>query len=235
MNQYITNNKPNENLIYVLDYLGISIDEFLEMSDEKIISIYKKSADALNDGVMTKSGNNTKERTTPHAGGNKKTMGGGWNGTITEIGFADSGSKSRYFDIDVWGEKFGLLQFPKASKSERNEGCEGLEAKRGGSMIANTGETMGLGGASLKGEPKEKQPTGNHHPTIKPVHLMAWLVRLVSKEGDTVLDPFMGSGTTGVSATKLNRNFIGIELDKDYFEIAQKRIEAAEPKRDLFS
>jgi len=219
MNQYITNNQPNENLIYVLDYLGISIDEFLEMSDEKVISIYKRSADALNDGVMTK---HNSKNSIDDVESNVSTFGASASRKVIRI--ADSGSKSRYFDIDVWGEKHGLLQYPKASKRERNEGCEGLEFE---TKIFRPGE--GLGGQQI---PATKQ---NHHPTVKPTHLMAWLVRLVSKEGDTVLDPFMGSGTTGVSATKLNRNFIGIELDKDYFEIAQKRIEAAEPKRDLFS
>ena len=107
-----------------------------------------------------------------------------------------SKEKSRYFDIDVWGEKHGLINVPKASKKERNAGCEGLEEK------------------------------SNHHPTVKPLHLMSWLIRLVSKEGDTALDPFMGSGTTGVACKSLNRNFIGIELDPEYFKIAEKRITA---------
>ena len=64
----------------------------------------------------------------------------------------------------------------------------------------------------------------NNHPTIKPVHLMDHLVKLLSWEDHTVLDPFMGSGSTGVSAKALSRNFIGYELDAAYFDIAQKRI-----------
>ena len=55
---------------------------------------------------------------------------------------------------------------------------------------------------------------------------MAWLVRLVSKEGDTVLDPFMGSGTTGVACKKTGRNFIGIEKEPEYCRIAEERIHA---------
>ena len=74
------------------------------------------------------------------------------------------------------------------------------------------------------GELETTQRMKNHHPTVKPVHLMAWLVRLVSKEGDTVLDPFAGSGTTGVACRKLGRNFIGIEISPEYFKIAEKRI-----------
>lgn len=62
------------------------------------------------------------------------------------------------------------------------------------------------------------------HPTQKPSELVQQLIEVYSKDGDTILDPFMGSGTTGVACKNLNRNFIGIELDKDYFEIAKARI-----------
>ena len=62
------------------------------------------------------------------------------------------------------------------------------------------------------------------HPTIKPLHIIKNLIINSSLEGDTVLDCFMGSGTTGVACKELGRNFIGIEIDKNYFEIAEKRI-----------
>lgn len=62
------------------------------------------------------------------------------------------------------------------------------------------------------------------HPTQKPVKLMEDLIKVNSNENDVVLDCFMGSGTTGIACTNLNRNFIGVELDKTYFEIANKRI-----------
>lgn len=65
------------------------------------------------------------------------------------------------------------------------------------------------------------------HPTQKPVELMEYLVKTYSKEGDVVLDFTMGSGSTGVSAIKNNRNFIGIELDNDYFAMAEQRINEA--------
>jgi site-specific DNA-methyltransferase (adenine-specific) len=71
-----------------------------------------------------------------------------------------------------------------------------------------------------KGVKKEKRV----HPTQKPVRVMEWILENYSKEGDTICDPFMGSGTTGVACKKLNRNFIGIEKDPDYFKIAQYRI-----------
>ena len=63
------------------------------------------------------------------------------------------------------------------------------------------------------------------HPTIKPLDIIQNLIINSSKENDVVLDPFLGSGTTGVACKNLNRNFIGVELDKNYFEIAKKRID----------
>lgn len=65
------------------------------------------------------------------------------------------------------------------------------------------------------------------HPTQKPICLMEWLLRDFTSPGDTVLDPFMGSGTTGVACVNLGRNFIGIELDPHYCDIARARINAA--------
>lgn len=75
--------------------------------------------------------------------------------------------------------------------------------------------------------------TSNLHPTQKPVELMEYLVKTYTNKGDTVLDFTMGSGTTGIACKKLNRNFIGIELDKEYFDIAKDRIDNYKPV-DLF-
>ena len=71
---------------------------------------------------------------------------------------------------------------------------------------------------------KSSRDKANHHPTQKPLYLCDWLIKTYSNEGDTVLDCFMGSGTTGHACALLNRNFIGCELDKNYFAIAEKRI-----------
>lgn len=68
------------------------------------------------------------------------------------------------------------------------------------------------------------------HPTQKPEALMEHFVKVLSNENDTILDPFMGSGSVGVSAVKNNRNFVGIELDENYFNIATSRIK--EVKKD---
>ena len=71
---------------------------------------------------------------------------------------------------------------------------------------------------------KSSQSDMTSHPTQKPVALMEYLIKTYTNEGETVLDFTMGSGTTGVACKNLNRNFIGIELDKDYYEIAKRRI-----------
>lgn len=62
------------------------------------------------------------------------------------------------------------------------------------------------------------------HPTQKPISLMEHIIKIHTNEGDTILDPFVGSGTTGVACVNLNRSFIGIELDQNYFNIAEQRI-----------
>ena len=69
-----------------------------------------------------------------------------------------------------------------------------------------------------------KSDQGKQHPTQKPVALMEYLIKTYTNEGDTVLDFTMGSGTTGVACVNTNRKFIGIELDEEYFKIAEKRI-----------
>lgn len=68
----------------------------------------------------------------------------------------------------------------------------------------------------------------HYHPTQKPVALMVWLLEQYTGTGATILDPFMGSGTTGVACVQTGRNFIGIEIAKTYFDIAKARIEKAQ-------
>lgn len=73
-----------------------------------------------------------------------------------------------------------------------------------------------------------------NHPTQKPIELMRWCIDLVSNPGDTIFDPFMGSGTTGVACMQLGRNFIGCEIDPKYFAIAERRIHDASLQPQLF-
>jgi site-specific DNA-methyltransferase (adenine-specific) len=114
----------------------------------------------------------------------------------------DSGNASRFFK--------SIIYQAKASKSERNKGCEEIDAQ----IRVRQG---------LAGEKKDTV-SSNFHPTVKPIALMEYLVNMASREGATVLDPFMGSGPTGAACKNLKRNFIGIELDPEYFKIAEARI-----------
>ena len=75
----------------------------------------------------------------------------------------------------------------------------------------------------------------NTHPTVKPVELMKYLCRLVTPKGGTVLDPFMGSGSTGMAAKDEGFDFIGIEKEREYYEIAEARIKKTAPLMDFFS
>lgn len=82
---------------------------------------------------------------------------------------------------------------------------------------------------------KRVEPEYLLHPTEKPLSLIKQLVSNSTKQGDTILDPFMGSGTTGVACQQLNRNFIGYEISPDYFKIAEKRINEAKAQKKLGS
>jgi site-specific DNA-methyltransferase (adenine-specific)/modification methylase len=72
------------------------------------------------------------------------------------------------------------------------------------------------------------------HPTQKPILLMRWIIERTTSPGDTILDPFMGSGTTGVACVQTGRDFIGIEIDAGYFAIAERRIKDAQAQGKLF-
>ena len=123
-------------------------------------------------------------------------------------------------DVETIGDEGSAARFfycPKASKKERNFGLIDLEDKQ----------------YSFDGRKKEienpfqrnKSVAKNNHPTVKPIKLMQYLCRLITPKGGTVLDPFMGSGTTGLACKNEGFNFIGIEKEKEYFEIAKARLQ----------
>ena len=97
-------------------------------------------------------------------------------------------------------------------------------------IYANAGECPGQLFACPKAGAAEKARGGNHR-TPKPEALMRRLVEVFTSKGDTILDPFMGSGTTGVAAMDTGRKFVGFELDPQVFATAQQRIKNATPKR----
>ena len=109
----------------------------------------------------------------------------------------------------------------KASKRDRNEGLDGFEAreKRYMATANGTGET------SIGMDRFTTQPVANHHPTVKPTDLMRYLVRLITPPNGIVLDPFMGSGSTGKACAYEGFDFIGIDQSAEYVEIARARIE----------
>lgn len=111
----------------------------------------------------------------------------------------------------------------KASKADRDEGCEGLEAIHRANGNKWTDQDYRVANGE-RPPSAESGPRRNHHPTVKPTALMQYLCRLVTPPGGTVLDPFMGSGSTGKAATVNGFLFIGIERDPEYHKIAQARI-----------
>ena len=99
-----------------------------------------------------------------------------------------------------------------------------------------SGEVKNTGGASrffyCAKAAKKERGEGNVHPTVKPLKLMKYLVKLVTPPKGVVLDPFTGSGTTAIACMSTQRNFIGFEMDKGYCDIACKRIEAHKEETD---
>jgi len=131
--------------------------------------------------------------------------------TFPEVrqGFNDNGSAARFFYC------------AKTSKRDRNEGLDGFEAKRD-----HDGRAEGkVGGDNPRNRTNAEKL--NHHPTVKPTTLMQYLVRMVTPPGGTVLDPFMGSGSTGKACVYEGFNFIGIDQSAEYVEIARARIDFA--------
>jgi site-specific DNA-methyltransferase (adenine-specific) len=105
----------------------------------------------------------------------------------------------------------------KVSRREREAGCDHLPAVPL-DLFPNA-----------PNKPPRAAPTRNPHPTVKPIELMRWLVRLVTPRGGLVLDPFCGSGSTGAAAALEGRQFFGIELSPEYVQIAAARISHWEP------
>jgi hypothetical protein len=137
----------------------------------------------------------------------------------------DSGSAARFFYC------------AKANKSDRNEGLNGFEAKQtlgGGGLTAEIKEDGSYDTASAGGKyGSVKAVSQNYHPTVKPTALMRYLVRLITPPNGIVLDPFLGSGSTGKACMYEKFDFIGIEMTEEYLPIAQARIEFAQQDKEL--
>lgn len=131
----------------------------------------------------------------------------------TVMGYNDTGDFSRYFDLDAWEAQFIIT--PKPSKSEKNKGLDNfIEQKVSDGRIIENDTAFQRG----------KTPRLNTHPTVKPVSLFKYLVTMGSREGDIILDPFMGSGTTAIACEQTARHWIGIEKIPEHIEIFKARL-----------
>lgn len=127
--------------------------------------------------------------------------------------------------------------FGRRGSSARRRDCYSASDKTASKAFSRrnlTGEVVGYGdsgGASrffyVAKPGREERGDGNTHPTVKPVELMRWLVRLVTPQGGVVIDPFMGSGTTGIAVHAEHAAFVGVEREPEYFEIARRRVDDA--------
>jgi len=152
--------------------------------------------------------------------------------------YGDSGSFSRYFSLDSWwNEKvnnlpdevkktFPFLIVPKPTSEEKNDLSKKFYWFKGEQVTKPEYDTLKAEGESVS--------EGNIHPTVKPLALMSYLITLGSREGDVVLDPFLGSGTTLLACRLLIRKGIGIELSEEYAEIAKARINHVPPTLESF-
>ena len=131
-------------------------------------------------------------------------------------GHNDKGGASRFF------------YQAKVSKSERNEGLSDFEDKDSKKIAFPEKEFTGLDGSIRT---NKHFTTKNSHPTVKPVNLMAYLCRLITPPNGVVLDPFLGSGSTGIAALLEGFNFIGMEMEEEYIKIAEGRISNYESYR----
>jgi len=167
----------------------------------------------------------------------RKTDTTGGTGNSWSTSSKNVGDGNGVFDGLSGASKF--FYCAKPSKSERNAGLDELE-ETARSLVGQTHWTNECGdcgrrwpqqesvclkcGGELVRESRDPPVAKNHHPTVKPVDLMRYLCRLITPPGGVVLDPFMGSGTTGIAATNEGFHFIGIEMEEDYIDIARRRI-----------
>jgi len=154
---------------------------------------------------------------------NKGSIWGGGNSSKEVRGHNDrGGSASRFFYC------------AKASKGERNKGLEGFEKVKKNTLNSYGDQTeIEQGDGATRVGDKGSSISANFHPTVKPVKLMQYLCRLITPKEGIILDPFMGSGTTGIGAKLEGFDFIGIEMNEEYMEIAKARIDGWQIDKQL--
>ena len=182
--------------------------------DEAAAALLDEQSGVQKDGVAVKRNGSNFETNIYQSGIGKMPVG------TPDSGYGGAGGASRFFYV------------AKASRSERNKGLEGLEQKDTQKWNGEVGK-RGVGDYYPDGTLRPRTPERNIHPTVKPVQLMRYLIRLVTPKGGTVLDPFLGSGTTAVAAIEEGVAWIGCEREPEYLEIIEARVAAAQPGMDL--
>lgn len=155
------------------------------------------------------------------SGAMKRTVGAYAGESTTGFLRGSSGPQNQHGDT---GGASRFFYCAKASRSERNAGLSHLPSKQTGMMQDDAYEWPGTD----EHAPHRTKPAPNFHPCVKPIALMRWLVRMVTPPDGVILDPFLGSGTTGVAARTEGFRFIGIEQNPGYAEIARARIAHAD-------
>lgn len=151
-----------------------------------------------------------------HGAGNKKTRKAGDGKESNSMFGIEAGAPTIHYDHGEDSSKASRFFYvAKASKSERNQGLDHFPKKEVHSYGSGIGEGL---------DPNAPSVDSNFHPTVKPIKLMTYLCRLITPPNGIVLDPFMGSGSTGVAAAKEGFGFVGIEREEQYFEICKARI-----------
>ena len=175
-------------------------------------------------------------------------------------GCGDSGSPNRFYDLDRWAEKRGLtlaetlegdlsafFDVPKPATSEKEEGLEEFEGKIKPIATTNNRKCKICGRQQISGNPcrcpkpdweiiaRNRETTvKNFHPTTKPILLFSYLAELFCQPKGIILDPFMGSGTSGIACMKMGKGFVGIERELEYFKIAKERLKQYTEQQSLF-
>ena len=209
----------------------------------------RNSNPVMNGGKYAQNENADRKKTTPDTKGRfpSNVMHDGSEEVLKGFPYTKSGKMKQHIeggqynvygkmyprDVETIGDEGSAARFfycPKVSKSERNQGLGGFEEKQTSSMSGRR-DPHDMEKSKIDNDVTGRFVTKrkNIHPTVKPIELMKYLCRLVTPKGGTVLDPFMGSGSTGMAAIDEGFDFLGIEKEEEYFKIAKNRIDSQSP------
>ena len=171
----------------------------------------------------------------PRKGGHRKEYVGTENNEVRNEVIVDkvfdSGGASRFFyqaKVSKKERNLGLDDFDETTSDQKGHGLDRVCMNEGCGVSMLKPELCKCEEPDWRVKPKK-----NNHPTVKPINLMAYLCRLITPKGGTILDPYMGSGSTGIAALLEGFNFIGMELDPEYVKIAEARISNYEKYREF--